>query len=42
MFESKYEEKIRGTILKFSDIVGASIVYIYENNFAHVDSFKGG
>lgn len=29
VFANKYEEIIRGTILKFADIVGASIVYIY-------------
>lgn len=37
IFASKYEEKVRGTILKFVDTIGASIVYIYEKSFKHVD-----
>lgn len=37
VFASKYEEKFRGTILKFADTIGASIMYIYEKIFKHVD-----
>lgn len=38
LFANKYEEKVRGTILKFADAVGAFYcVNLYEKDFEYVD-----